>query len=98
MINLFNYESENENAERYGRYYWGIVLADGRYIYLHADSMEVSDAGDILALRKMDDDEDEDSLGTQITLSVAKGQWLTFFAANLMNGNPVSIDNTKKYE
>jgi hypothetical protein len=94
MINqLFDYTSSNENADEYGKRYWGVILNDGRYMYIHADKLIVNESGDLIALRKIASSNEHDG-STQMTFCLAKGQWLSFFAANVLTGYPVCVDNT----
>ena len=88
-MKLFNYDSTNENAVNYGNYYWGVELPDGRFISLHAQSINVVD-GALVASRVGDDG----SIHNQ--LAIAAGHWVTYYAASIITGDPVCIDRTEK--
>ena len=107
-VHLFNFDGRPEtNApENYGQRYWGVYLVDGRQVYFHADKVVVSSDGALLAVRTHEhvyvDGEptyeykflDE----AYSTLGFASGQWLSYFSASAINGDPVSIDNSEKYK
>lgn len=94
---LFNYDYESEDSSKYGKFYWGIILQDGRHIYINADRMNVSDSGDLIALREIARPNEHDG-EIQMTFSLARGQWLSFFAASVISGMPVCLDNSAKTE
>jgi hypothetical protein len=92
-VYLFNYDSENQDAVQYGKFYWGVILTDGRYMYFHADKVVV-DGGSLVAMREIARPNEHDG-DVQVTLSIAHGHWMSFFAANIVTGEPVCVDNTK---
>jgi hypothetical protein len=141
QMHPFNWDFKNPNAEKYGRYYWGILLNDGRYIYVHADKAVITDTGDLMMMtsnryslnraeRKMLDNLHEDYLEAtkyqddssveliqeaftsranrlkqkenEIVLDpymvIAKSHWVSYFGANVMTGEPVSLDNAYKFD
>jgi hypothetical protein len=51
QMHPFNWDIENPNAIHYGNYYWGVLLNDGRYIYLNADKAVISNTGDLILMR-----------------------------------------------
>lgn len=91
-MNLFNYDGENPNAEKYGNFYWGVILSDGRFLSLYAKNIEVID-GALVASREVNGSSEYDGM-PQNLLAIAPGQWSSFFAANIMNGDPVCVDRT----
>jgi hypothetical protein len=113
-VHLFNYEIENSNSIHYGQLYWGIILEDSRTIYLNADKMVITDTGDLIAIsntRKksikpgMTKSEMEDAQYEKEPrpeplplLALANGRWMSYFAASVMSGEPIGIDNSVKYE
>jgi hypothetical protein len=113
-VHLFNYEIENSNSIHYGQLYWGIILEDSRTIYLNADKMVITDTGDLIAIsntRKksinlgMTKSEIEDAQYQKEPrpeplplLALANGRWMSYFAASVMTGEPIGIDNSVKYE
>lgn len=92
-----NYSEETrtyENAWKYGQYFYIATLSDGRDVGFSADKVLVTDTGDLIALSSSFHDE---KLGripgeTKTILCLAKGQWISFYAASTMTGDPVGID------
>lgn len=97
-IHLFNGEVQNPNASNYGAFYWGIVLEDDRSIYIHADKMVVTDTGDLIAVSTS---RSKDGIRTdrspQPMLALAKTHWVAYFAASIIDGEPVALDNSVKF-
>lgn len=91
---IFDYDSQNEDAINYGKRYWGVILPDGRYIYLHADLI-ATDGGCLVAMREIVRPGASDGF-TETTLALSPGQWSAFFAANALTGEPVCVDRTSK--
>jgi hypothetical protein len=130
QAHLFNWDLKNPNSINYGKYYWGIFLNDGRYIYVNADKAVVTDSGDLMMMTmrkyKLTKVEQETldyhmEAGLKGKLSreshlrniekiqakesdyvldpylvIAKGNWISYFAASFDNGNPVILDNSEK--
>ena len=90
-ISIFDFEIENSNAVNYGKFYWGVVLNDGRYMFFHADRVVIDDSN-LVAVRDIATPNEHDGQ-SQVTLCLAPGQWLTYFAASAMTGEPVCVDN-----
>ena len=103
-VHLFNYETENSESVNYGQWYWGVVLEDSRTIYLNADKMVISDTGDLIAISntRMLEGESGNSFRASTdpkpTLAIAKSHWVSYFAASVLTGEAVSLDNSVKYE
>ena len=136
QMHPFNWDFSNPNAINYGDYYWGILLNDGRYVYLNADKAVVSDTGDLIMMRmkkysltkveletieslklKIGDliekglmalvnredaklqklFEKKNDFVMEPTMVLAQGHWVSYFAANFVNGTPVSLDNAVEY-
>jgi hypothetical protein len=95
-MKLFNYKSENANAEKYGKFYWGAILSDGRFISFYANKVDVVD-GALIASREVLSPSENDGL-PQNLLAIAAGQWSSYFAASVITGDPVCIDRTEKEE
>jgi hypothetical protein len=97
-IHLFNGEIRNPDASNYGAFYWGVVLEDGRSIYIHADRMVVTDTGDLIAISTS---RSKDGVRTdrnpQPMLALAKGHWVSYFAASVLDGEPVALDNSVEF-
>jgi hypothetical protein len=89
---LFNYKYNNVKADNYGRYYWGVTLSDGRDIYVHADRAIITDTGDLMFIS--DADLVKSRKETVANLVLAQNQWAAYFGANVMTGEPVSLDNS----
>jgi hypothetical protein len=113
-VHLFNYETENPKSVNYGQFYWGVVLEDSRTIYLNADKMVITDTGDLIAISTTQkksitpemtelqidfaEFEKEPRREPLPLLALANGRWLSYFAASVMTGEPIGIDNSVKYE
>jgi hypothetical protein len=113
-IHLFNYESANSKSVNYGQFYWGVVLEDSRTIYLNADKMVITDTGDLIAISttqkksitpemtELEIDfaefEKEPRREPLPLLAFASGHWVAYYAASVMTGESVGLDNSVKYE
>ena len=113
-VHLFNYEIENAKSVHYGQFYWGVVLEDSRTIYLNADKMVITDTGDLIAISttqkksitpemtELEIDfaefEKEPRREPLPLLALANGRWLSYFAASVLTGEPIGIDNSVEYE
>jgi hypothetical protein len=100
---LYNYNiSFNENAMRHGQHYWGITLADGRTIMIHADKLVVSDTGDLIAIKTHyyhpDLEKYQPAPESKTTFGLASGQWLTYFMADTLVGEPLCLYSTEMFE
>lgn len=90
---LFNYKGSNENAEKYGKFYWGVILSDGRFLSLFANKVDVKD-GALVATREVLGPNENDGL-PQNALIIAAGEWSACYAASVLTGDPVCIDRTE---
>jgi hypothetical protein len=103
-VHLFNYETANSESVNYGQWYWGVVLEDSRTIYLNADKMVISDTGDLIAISTAKRSKNESGESFRVptepkpTLAIAKSHWVSYFAASVLTGEAVSLDNSVKYE
>ena len=97
-LHLFNDDIRNPNAVNYGAYYWGIILEDGRSIYVNADKMVVTDTGDLIAVSTT---RMKNSVRTshepQPMLALARGHWVSYFAASSLTGEAVALDNSVEF-
>lgn len=93
---LFNYTSSNENAEKYGKFYWGVILSDGRFLSFYANKVDVKD-GALIATREVLGPNENDGL-PQNPLIIASGQWSSCFAASVITGDPICVDRTEGVE
>lgn len=93
-----------ENAWRYGKYFYVITLADGRDVAVSTDKILVTDTGALLALsstRCVDNKDggfDRIDSDQKTILCLANGQWLSFYAASALNGDPVGIEWVEGYK
>ena len=94
--NLFNYKSNNKNAEKYGKFYWGVTLSDGRSLSFFANKIDVKD-GALVATHEILSSNEDDGL-PQTPLIIASGQWSACYAADVFTGDPVCIDKTESSE
>ena len=71
---------------RYGRYYWCIKSnqSENGEIYAYADAVKVED-GHLLLYRDKDGE-------LEPTLAFAPGSWAVFYAASVMDGSAVSVE------
>ena len=113
-VHLFNYEIENSNSIHYGQLYWGIILEDSRTIYLNADKMVITDTGDLIAISNtqkksftpgmtksewVDSEFEKEPRREPLPLlALANGRWMSYFAASVISGEPIGIDNSVEYE
>lgn len=77
----------------YGRFYWCIkvpsnISPDGE-IYLHADKVEVTPNGDLLFWNSIN----EKNKKPFQNLALARGSWLVFFAASIIDGGAVAVEH-----
>ena len=93
---LFNYKSNNENAEKYGKFYWGVILSDGRFLSFYANKVDVKD-GALIATREVLGPNENDGL-PQNPLIIASGQWSACYAASVITGDPICVDRTEAAE
>lgn len=76
-----------KGPDRYGDYYWCVKtkLSEDGEIFVHADSMEVNDNGDLFFMQEN---------GT-CNLVLKKDQWTVGFAASVLDGHPVAVEHWK---
>jgi hypothetical protein len=140
QMHPFNWDFKGPGAEKYGQYFWGILLNDGRYIYVHADKAVITNTGDLMMMRmrnykltrveeklrdnllenmkayheynnyenipwyvKYSDQHEkivskEDEFVMEPNLVLSSGNWVAYFGANVMTGDPVCLDNAFKYD
>ncbi|MGW0039853.1 hypothetical protein [Gordonia sp. NPDC003376] len=79
---VMRYGVHNPSAERYGRKYWIVGLADGREMGIKADSLDASDG--ILS-----------AIGDEgyALLILRPAYWMYAYAASVVDGTPVCVDN-----
>jgi hypothetical protein len=95
-----------EDAWRYGKYFYVATLADGRDVGFSADRVLVTDTGDLLAMSTSFASDKEDGTGRfdredrdpRTILCLAKGQWVCFYAASAISGDPVGLDWVQGYK
>jgi hypothetical protein len=96
---------EYEDAWRYGKYFYRATLADGRDVGFSADKVLVTDTGDMLAMSTSFARDREDGTGRfdredtepRTILCLKKDQWVCFYAASALTGDPVGIDWVEGY-
>ena len=106
-VHIYNYDGKVANSpEKYGQRYWGVILKDGRQVMFHADKVVVSGSGELIAVRTHEPalNSSGEHVGryklleeSYSTLGFAKGEWLSYFSANVFSGDPVSIDNSEEF-
>ena len=77
--------NEPTGTAKYGNRYFGIILEDGRTLYVYADFLYF-DSGCLLALR-----ESSEKL-KHVNLALPPKAWESAFAASIIDGQPVAID------
>jgi hypothetical protein len=91
MGNLGDVEMENEEqsatgAAKHGQYFYGVELQNRTVVMFYADRVAIEPSGVLCAYRKRDE-------GMQITLAWLPGQWLHFWAASVLDGQPIAVDS-----
>lgn len=89
-----DYGRHDPRTERYGDFFWAVGLSDGREVMLHADRLEVSEAGVLTAwcnARKGHDEHEETP--SLPTLILAPGTWVHAYAASAIDSHPVAVDH-----
>jgi hypothetical protein len=85
-----------ENAYKWGQFFYRVTLKDGRDIGLSADKVLVTDNGDLIAMsNSLYDSETGKREQIEIAktiLALAKGEWISFYSANVITGDPIGID------
>lgn len=75
---------------KYGKYYWYVVCGDHRYA-VHADKMEVTASGALVAVCHQADGQ------TPLNgIAFAPGEWQRFHAASCMDGSAIVVDHILK--
>jgi hypothetical protein len=95
-----------EDAWRYGKYFYVATLADGRDVGFSADRVLVTDTGDMLAMSTSFARDRGDGTGKfdrqdtdpKTILCLAKDQWVSFYAASALTGDPVGLDWVEGYK
>lgn len=73
-------------APDYGRYYW-CVVTDTSNVYLHADRLEITPTGALVAFS------DNPNREPVANIAWASGKWDHFYAASVMDGTPVAVEH-----
>lgn len=85
-----------DKAHLWGQYFHVVTLKDGRDIGLSADKVVVTDNGDFIALSSSIYDEVKAERiplsNTKTILALASGEWISFYAASAMSGDPLGVD------
>lgn len=84
-----------EKAYKYGKYFYITTLRDGRDVGFSADKVLVTDNGDLLAMSSTfynENTNEREDVDPKTILCLAKGEWLSFYAASAMSGDPVGIE------
>ena len=73
----------SSTSGKYGARYWCVTRTDGTGWYIYADYAKLHDTG-ILIFYRADPE--------LPTVAFAQGEWTHFFAASLVDGSPVALD------
>lgn len=80
---------------RYGQYFYRVTLKDGRDLAVWADKILITDTGDLLAISTTffsNSAENREPSPQRINLGLAKDEWVCFYSASVITGDPVGID------
>jgi hypothetical protein len=97
-VTPLNYDKDVsfEGASRYGKYFHVATLKDGRSVGFSADKVLVTATGDLLAMStsyfSLMSEERKETTEAKTILCLAAGEWLSFYAASVSDGDPVGID------
>lgn len=91
MSNLDDRGLENEEqgatgAAKHGQYFYGVELLNKTVVMFYADQVTIEPSGVLCAHRKRDE-------GLQVTLAWLPGQWGHFWAAAVLDGQPIAVDS-----
>jgi hypothetical protein len=91
MSNLDDVEMENEEqaatgAAKHGQYFYGVELQNKTVVMFYADQVAIEPSGVLCAFRKRDE-------VMRMTLAWLPGQWLHFWAASVLDGQPIAVDS-----
>ena len=73
------------SAEDYGRFYWGGILRDGKWIHLYADRVETKD-GMVYFLPQKDKP-------YSFNMAIPADQIRMIFAAEVFEGSPATVEH-----
>ena len=80
--------------QTYGKYYWCVKvienLSPSKEIYVFADEVEVTPNGDLIFWNTSHGTASKDN--PVVNLSIAKGSWVAFFGASVMDGSAVAVE------
>ena len=84
------HSAKQPGPPRYGRYYWCVEMSGGAEVYLHADRLEVTHVGALVAWC--------DTPGIDLTqpfqvFACGVGMWRHFFAASVIDGCAVAVEH-----
>lgn len=82
----------SSGAEKYGKYFWCIVLTKGETIMLNADLSEITPTG-VLVLSRINSDGNK-----HINYALPAREWKYFWAASVFDGHPVAVDSWSEKE
>lgn len=80
----------------WGQFFYHVTLKDGRQVALFADKVLITNTGDFLAVTTSEWDFEKSERVTfdhqKTTLALAKGEWLSYYSASIVDGSPLGID------
>lgn len=80
------------SPNEYGAHYW-CITGDGAPVFLYADRIEVTTCGALVAwggYRRQNSRPDRE----QPLWAAAPGTWKSFYAASLIDGHPVALEQS----
>ena len=88
--------TEYDKAYLWGEYFHVVTLKDGRDIGISADKLLVTDNGDLLAMSTkflVETTMERKTLSSPKTiLALAKGEWISFYSASSVTGDPLGVE------
>lgn len=85
-----------ENAWRHGQFFFIATLKDGRDIGFSADKVVITDNGDLIAISTTFYSEETGKRAPvenpKTVIALARGEWVSYYSANVISGDPIAID------
>jgi hypothetical protein len=85
-LGLENEEQGLTGAAKHGQYFYGVELLNKKVVMFFADHVTIEPSGALCAYQIRDE-------GLQVTLAWLPSQWGYFWAASLIDGQPIAVDS-----
>ncbi|MFH1987387.1 MAG: hypothetical protein ABIK25_07160 [Pseudomonadota bacterium] len=86
-----NNEDLNQGAFRYGQERFAILLADGSTVYIHAYTIDVTEAGALYAVGQYQEDPNAEPGEMEVVFAVAPANWVHFARVGNQDNFPVAM-------